>query len=74
VLSLRHKIDVEGGYFTAGARIHVYRYHDRLQGKAIYCYTGFDIFIEPRYEPGPIQTGERLGEMTYELRPTEYIS
>ena len=56
------------------ARIHLYRYLDRPQEKAIYCDTDSVIYIQPRDEPKLIETGDRLGIMTYELRPTECVS
>jgi len=37
VPSLRHTNEVIGAYLTAGARIHLYRYLDRLRENAMYC-------------------------------------
>jgi len=45
-----------------------------MVAKAIYCDTGSVIYIQPRDESKLIETGYRLGDMTSELRPTEYIS
>jgi len=59
VPSLRH--EVIKAYVTAGAKIHLYRYLNRLQEKAIYCDTDSVIYIQPRDEPKLIETGDRLG-------------
>jgi len=64
--------EVIGVYITAGTRIHLYRYLDLLQKKAIYCDTVSVIFIQPRDEHELIETGDKLGDMTSELKPTEY--
>jgi hypothetical protein len=37
--SIRHKNEVIGAYVTTGARIHLYRYLDLLQERALYCDT-----------------------------------
>jgi hypothetical protein len=39
VPSLRHTNDAIGAYVTAGARLHLYSYLDRLKDKAIYTDT-----------------------------------
>jgi len=39
VPNLRHTNEVIGAYVTAGARIHLYRYLERLRENAIYCDT-----------------------------------
>jgi len=39
VPNLRHTNEVIRAYVNAGARIHLYRYLDRLGEKAIYCDT-----------------------------------
>jgi len=75
VPSLRHTNDVIGAYVTAGARIHLYGFLDRLQEKAIYCDTDSLIFIEPGpvCEPTLIKTGDNLGQMQSELKKGEVI-
>jgi hypothetical protein len=65
--------EVIGHYVTAGARIHLYNFLDRLQENAIYCDTDSVIFIQPIGEPWPIATGERLGDMQSELKSSEFI-
>ena len=45
-----------------------------LRARAIYCDTDFVIYIQPRDEPGLIETWDKLGDMTSELRPTWYES
>ena len=73
VPSLRHTNDVIGAYVTAGARIHVYRFLDRQQERAIYCDTDSVIYVQPKDEPSLIETGDKLGDMTSELRSSESI-
>jgi len=74
VPKLRHTNEVVGAYVTACARIHLYRYLDRLGERAIYCDTDFMIYIQRKDEPNLIETGDKLGDMTSELRPTLYVS
>jgi len=74
VPNLRHTNEVIGAYVTAGARIHLYRYLDRLGERAIYCDTDSVIYIQAKDEPNLIETGDKLGDMTSELRSTEYVS
>ena len=74
VPSLRHTNEVIGAYVTAGARIHLYSYLDRLQERAIYCDTDSVIYIQPKDEPSLIEPGAKLGDMSSELRPSESIS
>jgi len=72
VQTLRHTNEVTVSYVTAGARIHLYRYLDRLGERAIYCDTDSVIYIQPKDEPNLIETGDKLGDMTSELRSTDY--
>ena len=60
VPSLRHTNDVIGAYVTAGARIHLYGFLDKLQEKAIYTDMDSVIFIQPGQERKPtlIETGD----------------
>jgi len=48
VPSLRHTNEVIGVYVTAGARIHQYRYLDRLRENAIFCDTDSVLYIQRR--------------------------
>jgi hypothetical protein len=73
VPTLKHANDVIASYVTAGARIHLYSYLDRLRDKAHYCDTDSVVYIQPRNEPGLIETGDCLGLMTSELKPDELI-
>jgi len=70
VPSLRHTNEVIGAYVTAGARIHLYGFLDKLQEKAIYCDTDSVIFIQPGRgcKPTLIKTGDNLGQMQSELK------
>jgi len=53
VPSLRHINEVIGAYVTAGARIHLYGFLDKLQEKSIYKDTESVIFIQPGQEKNP---------------------
>jgi hypothetical protein len=69
VPNLRHTNEVIGAYFTAGSRIHLYRFLDRLQENAIYCDTDSVIFIQPSVEPWPIATGAKMGTCNLHRKP-----
>jgi hypothetical protein len=64
---------VIASYVTAGARIHLYRYLDTLQDKALYCDTDSVICIQPRGDPSLIETRDSLGDMSSELAPGHHI-
>ena len=72
--NLRHTNEVIGAYVTAGASMHLYRYLDGLGERAIYCDTDSVIYIQHKDEPNLVETGDKLGDMTSELRITEYTS
>jgi len=74
ITNLRHTNEFNGAYGTAGARIHLYHYLDRLGGRAIYCDTDSVIYIQTKDEPNLIETGDKLGDMNSGLRSTDYIS
>jgi len=57
---LPHTNEVMGPYVSAGARIHLYSFLDRLQEKAIYCDTDSVIFIQLSDESWPIATEYKL--------------
>jgi hypothetical protein len=57
VPSVRHTNEVIGVFVTAGARIHLYSYLDRLQDKAIYCYTDSVSYIQPNEGPALVEMG-----------------
>ena len=71
--TLKPTNDVIASYLTAGARIHLYSYLNRLQEKALYCDTDSVVYDEQRGEPGLVETGECLGAMTSELKPGYHI-
>ena len=71
--NLRHTNEVIGAYVTVGARIHLYRFLDRLQENAIYCNMDSFIFIQPSGEPWPISTGDKLGNMHSKMNTLEHI-
>jgi len=75
VPNLRHTNEVIGAYVTAGARIHLYRYLDRLKENALYCDTDSVIYIQPNGDGAQlIETGDIFGAMTSNLRHSESIS
>jgi len=65
--SLRHTNKVFGAYVTAGARIHLYSYLDRLQERALYCDTDSIMFVQLRDEPALVEFVDNLGAMTSKL-------
>jgi hypothetical protein len=65
---------VIGSFVTAGARLHLYSYLDKLKEHALYCDTDSVIFCQKRYDAALVKTGDCLGDMTSELKPGEYIS
>jgi hypothetical protein len=74
VPSRRHTNEVIGAYVTAGVRIHLYSYLDRLQDRAIYTDSNSITYIQPRDESALVGTGDNLGPMTSELKHNEIIS
>jgi hypothetical protein len=73
VTSLRHTNEIVGAFVTASARIHFYFYLDRLKDKAIYCDTDSVIYVQPVDKHALVETGDRLGAMTFELKSNEII-
>jgi hypothetical protein len=70
VPNLPHTNEVIGAYVTAGARLHLYGFLDRLQENAIYCDTDSVIFIQPSDVSRSIATGDKPGEMQSEIKPS----
>ena len=62
--TFKHTNDVIGSYVTAGAKMHLYTYLDILQEKTLNCDTHFVVYVQPRGEPGLVETGDCLGAMT----------
>ena len=54
-------------------RIHLNAYLDKLQERAIYTDTDSVIYIQDDAEPPLIVCGDKLGSMTNELQPGEFI-
>ena len=71
--SLHHTNNVIGAYVTAGARLHLYSYLDRLQERAIYCDTDSVVYVQTRDETALLEVGDNLGAMASVLRPSEFI-
>jgi hypothetical protein len=71
---LRHTKEVIVEFVTAGARLHLYSFLDRLQEKALYCEPD-SVFYEKRdNEPAFIPCDDKLGDMVSELKPGEYVT
>jgi hypothetical protein len=68
VPSLRNTNEVIGAFLKAGARIHLYSYLDRLNDKAIYQDTDSVIYVQPVDKHPLVETDDRLGAMTSELK------
>jgi len=73
ILNLRYTNEVIGAYATAGARLHLYSYLDRLQERSLYFDTDSTVFFQARDEPALVETGDKLGAITSELKPSQFI-
>jgi hypothetical protein len=73
VPSLRHTNEIIGSFVTAGARIHLYSYSERLQDKAMYCDKDSVIYVQPADEIPLVETGDKLGAITSELKSDDII-
>jgi len=74
VPSLRLTNEVLGPYVTAGARIHLYGFLDKLQEKAIYTDTDSDFHTaRAGKKPKLLETDDNLGQMQSELKKDEII-
>ena len=71
--NIPHPHEVIGVYVTAGARIHLYRFLDRLQENANYCDTDSLILIQMIGEPCPIATRDKQGVMQSKIKSSELI-
>ena len=72
--NLSHTNEVIGSFVTAGARIRVNYYLDKLRERAICTDTDSVIYIQNDDEPPLIECGDKLGSMTNELHPGEFIA
>ena len=54
--------------------MHLYAFLDRLGERALYCDTESVIFVQKDAEPPLIERGDFLGDMTSELKGSEFIS
>ena len=68
-----HTNEAIASFVTAGARLHLYGYLDKLKEHALYCDTDSVIFVQPRDAAALVQTGDCLGAMTSELKPGESV-
>jgi len=71
---LRHTNDVIASFVTAGGRMKLYTYQETLQTRALYVDTDSVLYLHPRDGAPLVPIGDRLGDMTSELKPCEYIS
>ena len=71
---LRHTNEVIGAYVKTGARLKLYTYLDALTEKAIYCNTDSVIYIQKCGQYPTVTCGDKVGDMTNEHEPDEYIS
>ena len=71
--NLTHTKELFVTYVTAGARIHLYRFPDRMVENAINFDADSSIFIQPSCEPLPIATGGKLWDMQYVRKPAEFM-
>jgi hypothetical protein len=71
--NLPHTNEVIGSFATAGARIHLYPCLDKLQERAIYTEKDSVIYIQNDEEAPLIECRDKLGSMTNELQPGEFI-
>jgi len=60
---LPHTNEEIASFVTAGARLHLYGYLDKLKEHALYCDTDSVIFVQPRDEASLVKTGDCLGAM-----------
>jgi hypothetical protein len=51
----------------------LYRYLDKCKEKALYCNTGSVFYIQKANEPHLFECGDKLGDITNELKPGQYI-
>ena len=56
--TLEHTNDVIANYVTAGARIYLYSFLNRLQEKALYCDPDSVVYVQPGGEPRLVETGD----------------
>jgi len=70
---LRHTNEVIGAYVTTGTRLKLYTYLDTLKEESIYCDTDSVTYIQKCGQPPAVTCGYKLGDMTNELGPDEYI-
>jgi hypothetical protein len=65
--------EVIGAYVTTGARLKLYMYLDALKERAIFFDTDSVIYIQKCWQPPAVTFGDKLGDMTNELRSDEYM-
>jgi hypothetical protein len=73
VPNLKHTNELLGANVTAGARLRLYHFLDKVQENALYCDTDMIIYVQKKSEPTMIECGDNLGDMQNELLSDEYI-
>jgi hypothetical protein len=53
--------------------MHLYSYLDRLQDRTLFCDTDSVFYVQKETEPNLIECRDKLGDMTDELKPGEFI-
>jgi hypothetical protein len=71
---LRHTKEFLGAFVASAARMHLYSYLDHLQENALYCDTDSVFYIQREDEPMLIECGDKLDDMTDDLKPGECTS
>jgi hypothetical protein len=67
--NLKHTNEVLGAYVTAGARLRLYHFLERVQESD----TDSIIFVQKEIEPALIECGDSLCDMQNKLKTGEYI-
>ena len=73
VSTLKHSNKLIASNVTAGAKMHFYSSLDKLQDKALHCDNDSVVYIQPRNEPGLVETVDCLGAKISEFKSCEYI-
>jgi hypothetical protein len=73
VPNIKHTNEVLGAYVTAGARLCLYDFLDKVQENALYCDTDSIIYVQTKSQPPTFECVDSLGDMQDELKPGEYI-
>jgi hypothetical protein len=70
---LCHTKEVISAYVPTGACLKLYSYLDVSKERAIFCDTDSVIYIQKCGQPPAVTRGDKLGDMTNELDPTNTL-